>query len=51
MIVSAPAPSVPLEQLRRQQRRAAVRMAWGLFAVVAAIFAVYIVQVARATGA
>jgi len=51
MIVSAPAPSAPLEELRRQQRRGAVRMAWGLLVVVVMIFAIYIVQVARATAA
>lgn len=51
MIVSAPVPPVSLEELRRQQRRGAVRMAWGLLVVVLAIFAIYIVQVARATGA
>jgi hypothetical protein len=44
-------PASTLEELRRQQRRGALRMAWGLLAVVVAIFAIYIVQVARATGA
>lgn len=48
---SAPEPVGSLDELRRRQRRGAVRMAWALLAVVIAVFAVYILQVARATGA